>query len=115
MSTIDRKIGRRIAEQRRLAGLSQARLADKMSIAIETLSRLETGKAMPSLVRLAAIANALGVELHELFRMRAGDDARSRALEKLEWMMSRRTAGDIELVVGIAASVFEHVARRTGT
>jgi transcriptional regulator with XRE-family HTH domain len=115
MSTIDRKIGRRIAEQRRLAGLSQARLADKMNVATETLSRLETGRAMPSLVRMTSIAQALGVELHDLFRVRPENDARDRALEKLVWVMSRRTAREIDLVTGIAASVFDHIGGRPGT
>jgi transcriptional regulator with XRE-family HTH domain len=111
MKNIDKTIGRRIAELRRLAGLSQARLADSIGTATETISRLETGAAMPSLARLAAIARVLGVELHQLVRVRPGGDPQHAALERLVLLMSRRTAGEIELVVDVAASVLDHIGQ----
>jgi len=111
MKSIDKTIGRRISELRRLAGLSQARLADSIGTATETISRLETGIAMPSLARLGAIAQALGVELHELLRIRPGSEPQHRALERLVVMMARRTAGEIDLVIDIAALVLDHVRR----
>jgi len=111
MNSIEKRIGRRIAELRRLSGLSQARLADSIGTATETVSRLETGAAMPSLARLAAVAQALGVELHELLRVRPGSEAQHRALERLLLMMSRRTAGEIDLVIDVAALVLDHVGR----
>ena len=111
MNNIDRTIGRRIAELRRLAGLSQARLADSVGTAVETISRLETGAAMPSLARLAAIAEALGVELHELLGIRPGSEPQHAALERLVIMMARRSAGGIELVIDIAALVVNHIHR----
>lgn len=111
MNSIDKRVGRRIAELRRLSGLSQARLADTIGTATETISRLETGVAMPSLARLAAIAHALGVELHELLRIRPGSEPHHRALERLVLMMSRRSAGEIDLVIDIAALVLDHVRR----
>ncbi len=114
MNSTDKMIGRRIAELRRLAGLSQARLADTVGTATETISRLETGAAMPSLVRLAAIASALGVELHEMLRLPPNSEPQHRALERLLLMMSRRPAGDIDLVIDIAALVLDHIRRFPG-
>jgi transcriptional regulator with XRE-family HTH domain len=114
MNRIDKRVGRRIAELRKLAGLSQARLADSIGTATETISRLETGAAMPSLARLASIAEALGVELHELLRVRPGIEPQQRALERLLVMMARRTAGEIDLVIDIAALVLDHVRRYPG-
>ena len=114
MERIERTLGQRIAEQRRIAGLSQARLAEKMNVSTETISRLETGATMPSVVRLVSLARALGVELHELFRVRPGGDAGSRAIEKLVWQMSRRSVREIEMVIDVAARIFEHADHRPG-
>ncbi len=113
MKSADKRIGRRIAELRKLSGLSQARLADLVGTAVETISRLETGAAMPSLARLAAIGQALGVELHELLRIRPGAEPEHAALERLVLMMSRRPAGEIELVIDVAASVLDHIRRHS--
>jgi transcriptional regulator with XRE-family HTH domain len=115
MTTIDKRVGQRIAELRRLAGLSQAQLADKVGTATETISRLETGAAMPSLARLGSIAQVLGVELYELLRLGSQGDQREKALERLRWMMSRRTVGEIDLVVSIAASALDHLDRHRDT
>ncbi len=106
-----KKVGRRIADQRRLAGLSQAELAEELGVATETVSRLETGAAMPSFDRIVSVAAALEVELHDLFRLRPRDSPEDRAMERLIWLMSRRTATDIDLVTGIAANIFDHIRK----
>jgi transcriptional regulator with XRE-family HTH domain len=108
MKVSRKTVGRRIAEQRRLAGFSQARLAERLNVSTETISRLETASAMPSIERLASIADALDVELAQLFRQRKADDPRDRAIDRLIWQMSRRTVGDVELVIDLAARIFGH-------
>jgi transcriptional regulator with XRE-family HTH domain len=114
MESIEKRLGHRIAGQRRLAGLSQARLAEKIGVSPETISRLETGAAAPSIARLASIARALEVELQELFRLRPGDDPRELALRNLLWVVSRRTVQEIELVTNLAATVFDFHRRKGG-
>jgi transcriptional regulator with XRE-family HTH domain len=107
-------VGRRVAAQRRYAGLTQAELAEKVSVQPETISRLETGAAMPSLARLEAVGQVLGLQLHDLLRVRPRDSPEEKALEKLVWLMSRRTTREIDLITDIAAKLFEHV-RAVGT
>jgi transcriptional regulator with XRE-family HTH domain len=109
MTPFERKVGRRIADQRRLTGLSQARLAEKVGVAVETISRLETGAAVPSISRLASIADALKLELHELVRLRPRDRPEDRAMERLVWLMSRRTAREIDLMTSLAAAILDHM------
>ena len=109
MSFVDKKLGRRIAQQRRLAGLTQAQLAEKLGVASETVSRMETGAVMPSLARIEAVGAVLGVELAELFRFRKLDTPEDKALERLVWRASRGSLEYIELVTEIATRVFEHV------
>lgn len=112
MSSIEKRVGARIAQRRRLAGLSQARLAERIGVTTETISRIETGTTSPPLRRIESIAKALGVELHDLLRAvdaRAPEDA---AVERLLRLVSKKPAYEIEFVVGIAAMTLEYMRRR---
>jgi transcriptional regulator with XRE-family HTH domain len=111
MDFLDGTVGRRIAERRRSAGWSQARLAEKVNLSTETISRLETGATMPSLTRLAAIAQALDVNLPDLFRRDDGDE-HERALEHLRARLWRRTAREIELITVLADPILDFISRR---
>jgi transcriptional regulator with XRE-family HTH domain len=111
MDHIAKRIGGRIGAQRRLAGLSQARLAERVGVAPETISRLETGAAVPSVESLVSVAAELHIELHDLFRLRSEEGPKERAIEKLLWVVSRRAAADVELVTTLAAAVFGHMGK----
>jgi transcriptional regulator with XRE-family HTH domain len=60
-------LGARIKELRKKAGLSQDELSEKIGIDGKYLSRIEVGKRYPSLGTLESIADALRVEMRELF------------------------------------------------
>jgi transcriptional regulator with XRE-family HTH domain len=49
-------------------GLSQEKLAEKMEISTNYLSDIETGKGWVSPFSLVKMANALGIEVFELFK-----------------------------------------------
>ena len=68
MSTTRKLIGARIKELRRQAGLTQEALAERVGLDSRHLSRLEVGRHFPSLQTLELIANALNVQLVELFQ-----------------------------------------------
>ena len=59
-------IGRRMAEARRHAGLTQERLAEAVGLEPVSLSRMETGDRSPSLSALSRIADELRVPLSSL-------------------------------------------------
>jgi transcriptional regulator with XRE-family HTH domain len=65
-AALGKQLGRAIAERRRARGLTQEDLAQAVDIDSVTLSRLETGAAMPSVQRLFVIANALEASVGEL-------------------------------------------------
>jgi transcriptional regulator with XRE-family HTH domain len=88
------------------AKFTQAELAEKVGVAVETISRLERGSAMPSLARMEEIASALGVELPDLFDFKDRETARDKAIERLLAVVRRRPAEDIELVRDIAGRIF---------
>lgn len=61
------KLGRILAEEvilmRRLRGLTQRQLADRLGTHQSSISRLESRKALPSIRFLKQVADALGCEL----------------------------------------------------
>ena len=59
-------IGNSVRAHRKLAGMTQAQLADRAGLAFETISRVEGGREPPSLRTLLALANALDASLDTL-------------------------------------------------
>ncbi len=107
MSVVERKLGKRVAELRRLAGLTQAQLAERLDLATETVSRLERGAAIPSLASIERAAKVLGVDLEELFRFRERQSPKDHAVERLLVTVRPRPAEDVEVVVDLATRVFQ--------
>jgi len=61
------RFGRRVRDLRQAAGLSQEELAFKAGIHRTYLGGIERGEMNPALKNIAAIAEALGVNITELF------------------------------------------------
>jgi len=94
---IAQKLGLSIAEHRKMAGLTQAKLAEKIEIEPVTLSRFETGATLPSLARLQDIADVLGLSLSVLIDS-TNLSARSQSTE-LEKHMSGLSLQDRAMLV----------------
>ena len=67
MKTIEKQFGERLRELRLARGLSQEKLAFKSGMHRTYLGSIERGERNPSLKNIAAIAEALGVSLSQLF------------------------------------------------
>ena len=70
MKTIRQKFGEKIRELRRAKGLSQEELAFRAGIHRNYLGGIERGERNPALDNIAAIAEALGIDISELFASR---------------------------------------------
>lgn len=66
-TTLRKKFGQRIAILRRTAGVSQEDLADRCGLARSYMSRIERGKANPSLDAIEILAGGLKVSVAKLF------------------------------------------------
>jgi DNA-binding XRE family transcriptional regulator len=66
------EIGRRIRELRQQAGLSQAELADKLGVRQKVVCGWELAKCLLVATQVPALADALGVQIGELFTPAAG-------------------------------------------
>jgi transcriptional regulator with XRE-family HTH domain len=60
-------VGREIRRLREARGWSQAKLAGDTGMGVSGISQIETGARNPSAVTLSKIAEALGVEVGDLF------------------------------------------------
>ncbi|MFC1994550.1 helix-turn-helix domain-containing protein [Chloroflexota bacterium] len=67
MGTVEKQFGERVRELRVGRGLSQEELAFKAGVHRTYLGGIERGERNPSLKNIAAIAEALGVTMSELF------------------------------------------------
>ena len=64
---LEKKLGTKIAYLRKNRGFSQEKLAEKSEISEIYIGEIERGDANPTLEKLKLIANALDVEISELF------------------------------------------------
>jgi transcriptional regulator with XRE-family HTH domain len=62
-----KKLGRRIAELRRLRKLTQEQLAEAVGCSVEFVSLVERGVNAPSVAGLEKFSKALKVQVRELF------------------------------------------------
>ena len=67
VKTTKELLGARIKELRKAKGLSQEELSEKVGIDSKHLSRIEVGTSYSSLDTLGKIAQALGIEIKDLF------------------------------------------------
>jgi transcriptional regulator with XRE-family HTH domain len=72
------QVATQVREMRRVRHLSQRQLAGRMQVPRTYISKIENGKAIPTLGSLERLATALGVEMRQLVR-----DARSQRDEEV--------------------------------
>lgn len=83
MSRLYVLLGRRIAYFRRRAGLTQEELAEKTGYSVDFIGLVERGINAPTVARLEDVADAVGVEVWELFRSPIGaEDMAGNARKK---------------------------------
>ena len=70
MKAIEKQFGERVRELRTNRGLSQEELAFKSGVHRTYLGGIERGERNPSLKNISAIAEALSVDISELFLFR---------------------------------------------
>ena len=64
---IQRKLGKRIAELRKRAGLTQEQFAERCDYSVEFVSLVERGINAPSVAGLARMARVLRLKVKDLF------------------------------------------------
>jgi len=111
MTTIKKKFGVHLFQLRNKAGITQASLAEKTNLSIDSISRIERGERAPSLESIEKIANALKIRSSELLNF---DDEETAALsenhsESLElWkLLSSKRPKQVKKITEIAKIVLD--------
>ena len=94
------QIGQRIRRFRRVQGLSQEALAERVGISVTHMSHIETGNTKLSLAVFAALAEGLGVTADELLRDSPPD--RPPALSLLEEVLAGCSAPQAQVILAVA-------------
>ena len=94
---VDARVRRRLRELREERGLTLQQVAERASIDISTLSRLEAGKRRLALDHIPALADALGVSADELLGSPPPQDPRVRGRPRRRegltmWPLSRHAS-----------------------
>src|SRR5271169_2384665 len=77
------RVAAQVKDLRKARHLSQRQLAGRMQVPRTYISKIENGKAIPTLGSLERLATALGVDVRQLVR-----DARSRREEEVASILS---------------------------
>ena len=101
------KIGRRLADLRKAAGLTQARLAEAVDLSNEAISRLERGVTMPSVETLVNIAEALSVEPKELLEWGKDREAseKDQLIRAVADILSTRPKQDAQMIYDVVVRI----------
>lgn len=67
MSSLKIKFGKRLKELRKSKGITQEQIAEIVNIEPPNISKIECGMHFPQPEKIEKIANALGVEIKDLF------------------------------------------------
>lgn len=87
-------LGARIKELRKSLGLSQDQFSERIGVDPKHLSRIELGKSFPYMETLEAIAQALDVELKDLFDF-SHLELPSMSKQRIEGLLE--TANEVQL------------------
>ena len=102
-------LGRNIRERRNQLGWTQATLAELVRVDVETISRIERGAIVPSILKLEQIAGVLGLPLAELLRS-SSTLAQDQSLEILDWLRNLSEA-DRQFVLEATQRLCKHLAK----
>ena len=102
MTSLIRLIAFNMKEKRRILGISQAALAERISTSTHYIAMIELGRKTPSLLMLERIAAALEIDPPELFSIHKIPDVSLKKLQK---------AVLLDLEIAVAEVINDHLKK----
>lgn len=99
-----KEFGQKVRQLRKLANISQEKLAESAGLSTKTISYIENSKNTISFNKLPLIANALGVPVYKLFVFSDfSNDTDTR--KELEELLNSATEKELRVISDITKSV----------
>lgn len=109
-SRIGPLLGKRVREHRLARGLTQGQLAEKVGVETETISRLERGSTLPSLLKIEELAATLQTSLTDLIG--GSSSLVSDQAIQLEKLLDGLDENDRNLILKVARLQREHLLKK---
>lgn len=106
---INKKIGRAIAKRRKGAGFTQEEVADHLGIALNSVSRFETGQHSPGIYRLYVLADLFECGVDSFLiegSKRASDQA-----EYIARLLQKNNAADRSVIISVIEKLSKHMSK----
>lgn len=102
-----KSVGREIAKQIKIAGMTQSAVAAKLNLEKESISRIETGVISPTLARLHQLAEIFGCQIRHFFGHEEGtaQEQAQTIAEMLETLPAQRRVKLVRCVAGLVECV----------
>lgn len=84
-------IGERIAEERKLAGLTQKELGTRTGIDPSTIRKYESGRLNPKIETIKRIAEVLNINWYDLYEGLDSQSSNNAALDQIKWELGAIT------------------------
>ena len=104
-----KRIGKRIADRRKVLGWTQEQLAERVRVDAETISRFERGVNLPSLPTLERLAAALRVEPGDLLTRAEPEKLKESAA--ISTLISELSDGDRTFMINQMRNWCEHLRK----
>lgn len=110
----EKLIGSQIARFRKEREFTQAELAEKIDVTVETISRMERGVSIPSIKTLEAVSKALSVRLKDLFDFEREEKQMNltkeeKEIRKITSYLKTRNINDIRFSFHILKNILKNI------
>jgi transcriptional regulator with XRE-family HTH domain len=96
------RFGRLLAAHRKVAGMTQAKLAERSSTSVDMIAKMEAGATAPSFDTIDRLSNALSVDAAEFFTTELGGKPyKRRAFTGLVSELAKLSDADLKWLSGV--------------
>ncbi|MGN7360400.1 helix-turn-helix domain-containing protein [Paenibacillus sp. SAF-054] len=104
------RVGARIRELRKEKGLTQEALGEKGGFHFSYIGQIERGEKNVALLNLAKIAEALGVDISQLFtqpHLDQGEESKAD-IQEINYILNQQNAQKVAMAKNVVKEIFNH-------
>lgn len=95
------KIGSRLAEIRKEKGIKQIEICNRTGILVNHLSKIETGKTIPSVIEIILLCSEYKIEMSDVFRCNECEMSREKLKKEVTERMDHLSDSELNAILTI--------------